>query len=151
MPDTAPRPEARDVWPRALLAFGGGLVLFLAVALTVLWLLFDTRPLWQPPGEAAVDNRASPALQRDPAAELAAFQQRAESELNTLAWVDRDQGIARIPIGEAMSIVARRGLPGPTDAVAAESVECKLLRAAVPRAPQLSECGTEPRNRGGAP
>jgi hypothetical protein len=36
---------------------------------------------------------------------------RQELLLNGYGWVDREKGVARIPIDEAMRIVVERGLP----------------------------------------
>jgi hypothetical protein len=46
-------------------------------------------------------------LQANPAADLAAERRREENMLEGYAWVDREQGIARIPVQRAMEIVAR--------------------------------------------
>jgi hypothetical protein len=54
----------------------------------------------------------SPRLQIDAKADLASFRRNEQSQLDSPGWIDRDQNIVRIPIGDAMRIVARRGLPG---------------------------------------
>ncbi len=51
----------------------------------------------------------SRALQRDPQADLKRFEIEQRAELTGYAWVDRQQGIARIPIEEAMRIISARG------------------------------------------
>jgi len=52
-----------------------------------------------------------PKLQLSPPADLREFRERENSELNTYAWVDREHGIARVPINVAMELVLKRGLP----------------------------------------
>lgn len=134
-------PETRDVWPRALLLFGAGLLVFLVIAATTLKLIFDTKPFWPPAGTQTTANATSPALQPFPAADLAALRQREDNELRKLAWVDRNAGIARIPIEDAMKLVAAHGLPnwgGPAVAPARE--DCVLLEERVPRVPQAENC-----------
>lgn len=42
---------------------------------------------------------------------LAAFRAQEEELLAGWGWVEKDQGIARMPIDDAMRIVAERGLP----------------------------------------
>lgn len=42
---------------------------------------------------------------------LAAFRAREDALLSSYGWVEKDRGIARIPIDEAMRLVAERGLP----------------------------------------
>jgi len=132
-------PETRDVWPKALLAFGAGLLVFLVLAAIVLKLVFDTAPRWPAPGAALKDGVASPALQVAPAGDLAAFRAREDEELARLGWVDRATGIARIPVANAMAIVARDGLPDWPASGAAAKDECALLERNVPRAPQAAD------------
>jgi hypothetical protein len=42
---------------------------------------------------------------------LAEFRAQEDALLTSYGWVEKDKGIARIPIDEAMKIVAARGLP----------------------------------------
>lgn len=134
-------PETRDVRPKALLLFAGGLVVFLIVALGVLYLLFRPQGLWPPPGAEWSDNGATPALSTAPHEDLAAIRRQEDAELEKLVWVDRGKGIARIPIEEAMRLIARNGLPNwPDDTTPASTGECGLLTTDVPRAPQTADC-----------
>ncbi|MGB3643460.1 MAG: hypothetical protein WBA15_03190 [Mesorhizobium sp.] len=137
----ARHPETRDVWPRALLWFAGGLVGFLFVTLGVLYLLFRPQALWTPPGAEWSDNEANPALSTSPHEDLAAIRRQEDAELEKLAWVDRDKGIARIPIEDAMRLIAQNRLPNlSNDAAPALPGECDLLGTDVPRAPQARNC-----------
>lgn len=134
------RPETRDVWPKALLLFAGGLVVFLLVALGALYLIFRPQALWPRPGAEWTGNQASPALSTSPHTDLAAVRRQEDAELERLAWVDRDNGIARIPIEDAMRLVARNGLPLRSSRVSAPDGECGMLTNKVPRAPQAQDC-----------
>lgn len=144
MAESRRMPETRDVWPGTLLAFVAGLVVFLAVALVALNVIFDARPDWPQPGAAQTSNEASPALQRAPGEDFAAFRQKKEAELAAIGWVDKANGVARIPIQDAMRIVAEKGLPHwPAQGAAASaqlSQECRTLLATVPRSPQAQRC-----------
>lgn len=61
-----------------------------------------------------------PNLEIDPHNDLVALRARNEAELNSYGWVDRTNGIVRIPIERAMDLLAQRGLPvRPTHAPAA--------------------------------
>lgn len=133
-------PETRDVWPKALVAFGGGLLVFLAVSALALKFVFDTTPVWPPTGPAAEGSSASPALQRAPESDLAAFRSKEAEELTALGWIDRPAGIARIPIEDAMKLIAQGGLPNWSKDTGAADGECALLGQNVPRVPQLANC-----------
>jgi hypothetical protein len=59
-------------------------------------------------------DAAAPAFPRLVASEpavLAEFRAQEDAFLAGWGWVEKDQGIARMPIEEAMKIVAERGLP----------------------------------------
>lgn len=58
----------------------------------------------------AVERRfPEPTLQKTPQADLKNYQNQQRNALATFSWVDRSQGLARIPITEAMRIIAARG------------------------------------------
>ena len=54
---------------------------------------------------------AGPRLQAIPANEIVEFRQRESAELNGYGWVDRNAGVVRIPIADAMHLAVQRGLP----------------------------------------
>ncbi|TPM34640.1 hypothetical protein [Mesorhizobium sp. B2-3-4] len=137
----ASHPETRDVWPRALLLSGVGLLVFLALIAIALGLVFDTTPYW-PLVAAGTNNEAKPALQRVPKIDLAVFCKQEDQELRKVAWVNRNAGIARIPIEDAMKLVTAHGLPEWTPQSIRESEDCALLEGEVPRAPQVRKCAT---------
>ena len=56
-----------------------------------------------------------PRLQPAPALELEELQARWQLALESYGWVDREAGIARIPIERAMTILAERGGPNPVE------------------------------------
>jgi hypothetical protein len=143
-------PEERDVSPRAMMLFAGGFILFIAVTLGVLELLFGTTAHWPSNGKAERGNDVSPALQRTPAQDLARHRAEMEKSLHTLAWVDRKAGIARIPIEDAMRIIAAHGLPEWGAATPAQQGECGVLTANVPRTPQAAKCATPDTGKQGA-
>ena len=74
-------------------------------------------------GERATQPRASSIVRQDPAAAQAAFPRLVISEPRALAefrakedelldgwgWVEKDRGIARMPVAEALAIVGARG------------------------------------------
>lgn len=60
----------------------------------------------------------SPRLQIQEPKDLAAFRKEEAEVLSTYGVVDRDNGIYRMPIEEAMKLVVERGLPAAGDPVA---------------------------------
>ncbi|AZO16575.1 hypothetical protein EJ069_18775 [Mesorhizobium sp. M2A.F.Ca.ET.043.05.1.1] len=133
-------PETRDVQPLVLLAFGGGLLVFLALAALCMKVLFNTTPSWLPQPENA--SPEAPDLQSAPRQDLVSFRAEEDRQLKMLGWVDRTAGIARIPIDDAMWAVVSNGLPdwSQPDTAAPEPGDCSLLAAAVPRTPQAQNC-----------
>jgi hypothetical protein len=71
----------------------------------------------QPPAAEVVKSDLSEPVQSFPKLVeseprvLAAFRAQEDSLLTTYAWVEKDKGRVRIPIEEAMRLVAERGLP----------------------------------------
>jgi hypothetical protein len=130
-----------------LLAFGGALLLFVALAAIGVKLIFDTVPTWLP--QPANVSPQSPDLQTAPKQDLTAFRSEEDRQLKTLGWVDRNAGIARIPIDDAMWAVVSNGLPdwSQPGGAGARSDDCALLTAAVPRAPRVHNC-QQPRGPG---
>jgi hypothetical protein len=61
-----------------------------------------TRPDVLPPG---------PVLQPDPHQELLVLRNAEDSVLTTYGWVEREAGIARVPISRAMELLLEKGLP----------------------------------------
>ncbi|MEX2317052.1 MAG: hypothetical protein WD669_07865 [Pirellulales bacterium] len=59
-----------------------------------------------PPAEAG-----SPVLIVNQEAALAQLRVKERAYLEQYAWVDRERGVARVPIGRAMEIISRSGLP----------------------------------------
>lgn len=114
-----------------ILGFGAGvLVLAVAAALvcTVLLGAITSRlarrdPPPSPLAEAGVRVLPpEPRLQRSPPADMATFRAHELAILGSYGWVDRDAGIARIPVERAIELTVAPGLsPALTDAPPASS------------------------------
>ena len=52
-----------------------------------------------------------PRLQTDPQQELRDLRARQQSRLTGYGWVNKEAGVARIPIEDAMRMVVEQGLP----------------------------------------
>ncbi len=59
--------------------------------------------------------RNYPRLQLSPTADMEVFRAREEAELNGYGWVDKQAGVARIPITRAMDLLLEKGLPVRSD------------------------------------
>jgi hypothetical protein len=112
------RPEASAVATRAVLFTAIGFLVFVGVSLVGLQIYFGERinqAVFVPPTQFA-----EPRLQTNHAADFARLQTEQLGRLNGYNWVDRDEGIAAIPIEEAMKRVVARGADayGPIDWIA---------------------------------
>lgn len=125
--------EVSDVNTRGILWFVLTLGIIIALALVLLRGMFNLFESWarteegeRPPMARTAEERLppEPRLQaapgykvegenlelKEPQAEWKIVQQKWKEELGSYAIVDRDQNIARIPINEAMKIVAQKGV-----------------------------------------
>ena len=99
--------EQRDVSRRGLLIFAVLFSAFVAVSVLVLWLLFGTREgnfaaaqnLGQVPNDTELE-------QRD---QLARYQAAQTAELERLGWADGSRQFAKVPIEDAMQLLAAKG------------------------------------------
>jgi hypothetical protein len=111
--------EESDVNVRAIFAFGAGLLVIGIVVQVLLWLLMNyyTKQAAQVPRNfplsADYQQQAppEPRLQIHPQQDLRDLRAREDAILHGYGWVDKNTGVARIPIEEAMKIVVQRGLP----------------------------------------
>jgi len=127
------RYEVRDVNERAILITLGALAGLVAIAMLLLWPLYAflssrvTGSASLPPAfqyeiqPEPVEPRLSGGL-RDTSTQQAMQQMRSEAEarLGSYGWIDRDAGIARIPIERAMRLLALRDAAIPEPAPEAE-------------------------------
>jgi hypothetical protein len=114
--------EATDVDASALLKYGFGLVVTTAVVVVLLWRLYfvfvrQEAARQPPPPVLKVDVEAMaappPHLQARPVQDFKAFREREKGVLGSYGWVDKDKGVVRIPVEEAMRLLVERGLPSP--------------------------------------
>ena len=112
--------EESDVNILGIFAFAGGLLATGIFIHLMVWLLFSylstreaakTAP--QFPLAATQEQRLppEPRLQTNPRQDLQDLRAQEDELLNSYRWVDRNAGIVRIPIDEAMRLTLQRGLP----------------------------------------
>src|SRR5262249_8402345 len=112
--------EESDVDTRGVFAFGAALTVVALLISLVTYVLFrylDAREARkvtaQYPLAAGRGDRLppEPRLQTDPRQDLADLRARENETLKTYGWVDRNAGIVRIPIDDAIRLTLQRGLP----------------------------------------
>jgi len=108
--------EPTDVSPARVALFGVGTLVTIALAGLLLWWLVGIFAGLTEHGPASWIERTElvpqpPQLQRQPTDELELYMARERGILTTYGWVDRDAGLVRVPIDEAMSLLAERGWP----------------------------------------
>jgi hypothetical protein len=113
--------EESDVDIRGILIFAAGLVAVAIVIGFIVWGLFayfnareDTAggaPAF--PLAVSQEHRVppEPRLQTNPREDLRELRDAEQETLTTYGWVDRNAGIVRIPIDEAIALTIQRGLP----------------------------------------
>jgi hypothetical protein len=114
-----PGHEPNTLVVRGLAVFAAAII---SVVIVVLFILMTTmgnlsvaekqRERLEPPrfGDESIAFPA-PRLQADLAADLARMKDEANERLRGYGWVDPKAGIAHIPIGRAIEILAKSGLP----------------------------------------
>ena len=119
MDDSSPNTgyETSDVDPKPVIWFGVALAAMVAVTIAAMAWMFDylaaREDRLDASGSPLADTRerpAAPPLQVTPSSDLTQMRAREEALLNSYGWVDRQEGLVRIPIERAMEILAGRGL-----------------------------------------
>jgi len=112
--------EQSDANIGAILVFGAGLIVvavLIHLLTYVLFRYFDAREAQrvtpQYPLALAQEQRVppEPRLQTDPRQDLADLREKEDETLHSYGWVDRNAGVVRIPIDEAIRLTLARGLP----------------------------------------
>jgi len=118
--------ETTDVNVWAVGKFAIGLVIVCVVSIV---LLFGLLKFFQSREETAVANTVEPVklfpepqLQKTPILDLKAIRAEEDKLLNGYAWVDPKKGVVRIPVAQAIEVLARRGLPSRSVPAAAQEV-----------------------------
>lgn len=109
--------ELSDLNPRAIAIFGLALAVVVAACLIVAaWMFgfFAARRAEEdvlPSPLARVEPPAGPVLQVKAPSNLARLRAEENAILSTYGWADRAAGAVRIPVDQAMQLLAERGLP----------------------------------------
>jgi hypothetical protein len=113
-----PRHERSDIRVGLLAKLGAFLAVLTVVVVFGVLLLFRTvvsreagREEPRSPLAAEPSDYSGPKLQVSPPDELEAVRAAEREHLSTYGWVDPDAGVVRIPIEQAIDLIAARGLP----------------------------------------
>ena len=112
--------EESDVNIRAIFGFGAGLAAVAAAIHVLMWLMFlylggqeaaTVAPQYPLAAEQRDQLPPEPRLQTTPRQDLKDLRAQEQEWLTTYGWVDRNGGVVRIPIEEAITLTLDRGLP----------------------------------------
>ena len=135
--------EPTDVHVGRIAWVGPGLVVIILAFGAAVWGMTEVFQALRPPDRATAIETSSrpipgPRLQANPAGDLAALREHESQILTSYGWVERQRGIARIPIDRAMALLAERGWPRPTSPASARETP------ATPPAPPSAPEGRQP-------
>jgi hypothetical protein len=125
--------ERSDVRATAILKFAVGLLLATIAVLLLMFKLYQGFARFEasqqpPPPIMQTDPQRQPPLprlQERPTRDITQLRANEKELLSRPGWVDESGGVVRIPIEEAMLLVAKRGLPVQGAQAAAPSPEPK--------------------------
>jgi hypothetical protein len=122
----AHRHETTDINVWAVGKFAIALVVVTVVSLA---LVFGLMKFFQSREENSIANTIQPTklfpqpqLQQTPIVDLSTIRAEEDKLLNGYAWVDQPKGVVRIPISQAIDILAKRGLPSHSAPAATKEV-----------------------------
>ena len=112
--------ETTDVNIRGILIFGAAFIVSAIVISIAVWVLFryfearETRRVApEYPLAATQESRVppEPRLQTNPREDLEQLRAQEDQILNSYGWVDKNTGVVRVPIEDAIRLTVQRGLP----------------------------------------
>lgn len=143
--------EREDMSSRSVMYFMAGLAIFAALIYVIVFGMYrflDTyekahQPAVSPLVTPQADTRTvttedtksfpQPRLEENERTQLSNVIEDQDRKLDTYDWVDKDQGIVKIPIERAMDLIVERGLPvRPENANAAQSSAPKQQKSKRP-------------------
>jgi hypothetical protein len=129
--------ERRDVNVFQISAFGIGLLLGCIVVVFAMWAMFDflfsredAKNATNPAASMMKERQMlppEPRLQAEPKVELRDLRADENTILGSYGWVDPNKGIVRIPIDQAIDIVAQKGLPSKPSPAALDNDGYRMI------------------------
>jgi hypothetical protein len=120
--------------------YGIGLAFGIVIAAAAMWWLFDYFMARTKSAETATDIPRvflqerqgqlppSPRLQATPKLDLREFRQAEDAWLSSYGWTDQSKGLARMPIEQAIDLIAQKGLPSRPDPKASNGLDAQGYR-----------------------
>ena len=105
--------ERSDADPGLLAAIAAGIFVFVTAVPLLITVIYP-QTLVRHTAEAPRISHSAPRLAVPPRVDLARFKHAEDSEVESYGWIDRGQGVVRIPVVRAMDILARRGPQWPS-------------------------------------
>jgi len=122
---TTPGHERTDADTRKVLMFGVGLAVIIVAACLAMWITFGYlnahQPLTGPPPSPLASGRRlppEPRLQVSETEDIGKTVAEEDKQLGSYGWIDKDGGVAHIPVDRAMDLILERGIPGGTNEAA---------------------------------
>lgn len=110
--------EVSDARFRAIMWGGGALVILMALAFVLMYVLlghFESRKqAADAPASPLVEGRPlppEPRLQVTPEIDLNTYRAKEDSLVNSYGWVSKEAGVVRVPVDRAMELMLERGFP----------------------------------------
>lgn len=111
--------ETREAVPRYILIFAAGLAIAVVAGFLVSWgtlVYFRNHENYAPPQSSISRGRVLPPpgipqLQVHPDTDLQGYLKEQRQLLDSYGWVNRKDGVVRIPIQRAMTVLLQQGLP----------------------------------------
>lgn len=133
-----PRRFDAEIERGSILRLGAGLAVVTVIAMALMWLLlrgFERHATKTAPPSpvlaseiraATAQGPPGPQLQPNPYAEMAAMRAEEEALLDSYGWVDRSQGLVRVPIDRAMELLLESGVPHRAPAAPADAAQAGI-------------------------
>lgn len=144
--------ERSDAAPRPLFAFLVILVVLIVVSIaTAHWIasgLTRARDTGPPQGPLSDfrDTPEGPLLQAESGSGLAEHRAQEVELMSKYGWVDRENGVVRIPVERAMELLLERGLPSrPVETTPAEEASTPAEAEVTPEDAEEASTGEEGR------
>jgi hypothetical protein len=102
--------EEKSLPAKMIVIWVGGLLAGLLMVMGLMYLLLGVPKAVPRPDMVTNRKMLMPALQNNPRKDLKVFKKEQAELLTTYGWVDKSQGIVRLPIEVAMDLAIQRGM-----------------------------------------